>query len=158
MNINKYKVTFLLYQLLIFLNLFIVHLFRQRDCKKKKFLSAGGTWLFFISPGQWIGNEQLFKVGLNNISTSDGLTWSAEVSTISIIWIIDNTVNVMWSLAEYTYAECIFIYSVLPFFCRGAWKTFSVGKKGGTCTSWIFRGEWVKWGRGWTFLGGGGGA
>ena len=25
----------------------------------------GGSWLFFISPSWWIGNEQLFKVGLN---------------------------------------------------------------------------------------------
>ena len=108
MNINKYKVTFLLYQLLIFLNLFIVNLFRQRDCKKKSSYPRAAR-LFFISPGQWIGNEQLFKVGLNNIPISDGLTWSAEVSTISIIWIIDNTVNVMWSLAEYTYVCWIYI-------------------------------------------------
>ena len=35
LNINIYKVTFLLYQQLIFLNLFIAYLFRQRDCKKK---------------------------------------------------------------------------------------------------------------------------
>ena len=35
MNINIYKVTFSLYQLLIFLNLLIVYLFRQRDYKKK---------------------------------------------------------------------------------------------------------------------------
>ena len=63
MNLNIYKVTFLLYQVLIFLNLFVAYLFRQRDCKKKK-VSAGGSWLFFISPGRWIGNEQLFKVGL----------------------------------------------------------------------------------------------
>ena len=61
LNINTYKVTFLLYQLLIFLNLFIVHLFRQRDCKKK-FVLTGGLWLFFVSPGRWIGNKQLFKV------------------------------------------------------------------------------------------------
>ena len=59
-----YKVTFLLYQLLIFLNLFIVYFFRQKD-PKKRFLRAGGSWLFFISPGRWIVNEQLFKVGLN---------------------------------------------------------------------------------------------
>ena len=35
MNINIYKVTFSLYQLLIFLNLLIVYLFWQRDYKKK---------------------------------------------------------------------------------------------------------------------------
>ena len=63
LNINIYKVTFLLYQQLIFLNLFIIYLFRQRDCKEK-FLPAGGSWLFFISPDWQIGNEQLFKVGL----------------------------------------------------------------------------------------------
>ena len=28
------------------------------------FLPAGGSGLFFISPGWWIGNKQLFKVGL----------------------------------------------------------------------------------------------
>ena len=39
----------------MFLNLFVVYLFRQRDCKKS---------LFFISPGWWIGKKQLFKVGL----------------------------------------------------------------------------------------------
>ena len=63
LNKNIYKVKFLLYQLLIFLNVFIIYLFRQRDCKKKRFLLTGGSWLFFISPGQWIGNEQLLKVG-----------------------------------------------------------------------------------------------
>ena len=42
LNINIYKVTFLLYQQLIFLNLFIIYLFRQRDCKEK-FLPAGGS-------------------------------------------------------------------------------------------------------------------
>ena len=139
MNINKYKVTFLMCQLLIFLNLFIVHLFRQRDCKKKKLLSVGSAWLFFISPGQWIGNKQLFKVGLNNISTSDGLTWSTEVSTISINWIFDNTVNVMWSLAEYTYVCWIYICSMYiyiqctpPPLLQGGPEKFSVlSKRGG---------------------------
>ena len=58
-----YKVTFLLYQLLIFLNLFIVHLFRQR-LQKRKFLPVGGSRLFLFQPSQWIGNNQLFKVGL----------------------------------------------------------------------------------------------
>ena len=62
-DLNIYKVTFLLYQLLIFVILFIIWLFRQRNCKKKKFLPAGSLWLFCISPSQWIGNEQLFKVG-----------------------------------------------------------------------------------------------
>ena len=28
------------------------------------FLQAGGSGLFFISPSWWIGNKQLFKVGL----------------------------------------------------------------------------------------------
>ena len=59
------KVTFLLYRLLIFLNRFVIYLFRQRDCKKK-FLRVGGSWLFFISPARWIENEQLFKVGLSS--------------------------------------------------------------------------------------------
>ena len=60
LNINIYtKVTFLLYQLLVFLNRFAIYLFRQRDCKEK-FLLAGGSWLLFISPGRWIGNKQLF--------------------------------------------------------------------------------------------------
>ena len=59
-DFNIYKVTFLLYQLLIFVILFIIYLFRQRNCKKK-FLPAGSSWLFFISPSRWIGHEQLFK-------------------------------------------------------------------------------------------------
>ena len=33
------------------------------SCLSKKFLLAGGSWISFISPGRWIGNEQLFKVG-----------------------------------------------------------------------------------------------
>ena len=57
------KVTFLLHQLLIFLNLFIVYLFTQRDCQKSFYPRAALDY-FFISPGWWIGNEQLFKVGL----------------------------------------------------------------------------------------------
>ena len=66
MNINICKVTFLLYQLVIFLDIFITYLFlkTKRLQKKKKFLPAGGSWLFFISPSRWIGNKQLFKVGL----------------------------------------------------------------------------------------------
>ena len=68
MNINIYKVTFLLYQLLIFLNCFVIYLFFDKEIAKKKFLPAGGSWLFFISPGQWIGNEQLFKVGLGEFN------------------------------------------------------------------------------------------
>ena len=55
----------LLYLLLIFLHLFIVYLFRQRN-GKKKFLPAGSSWLFFISPDRRIANEQLFKVGFFN--------------------------------------------------------------------------------------------
>ena len=53
-NINIYKVTFSLYQLLMF----VIYLFRQRD-RKKKFLPTGGSWLFFISPSWWIWNEIL---------------------------------------------------------------------------------------------------
>ena len=41
--------------------LFIGYLFRER-LKNKNFLLTGGSWLFFISPGWWIGNKQLFKV------------------------------------------------------------------------------------------------
>ena len=60
MNINIYKVTFLLYQVLIFLNHFVIYLFRQK--RLQKFLPVGSLWLFFSSHSQWIG--QLFKVGL----------------------------------------------------------------------------------------------
>ena len=66
MNINIYKAVLLLYQLLIFLNFFLVYLFRQRGCKKK-FLPVGCLPLFFISPSRWIGNKQLFKVGLKSV-------------------------------------------------------------------------------------------
>ena len=51
-----------MYQLLIFLNLFIVYLFKQRDCQKNLYQRAAHG--FFISPGRWIGNKQLFKIGL----------------------------------------------------------------------------------------------
>ena len=68
MKINLCKVTFLLYQLLlIFLNHFIVYLFRQTDCQKKSFhLQAARDYFLFHSrlSGPWIGNKQLFKVGL----------------------------------------------------------------------------------------------
>ena len=37
LNMNIHKVAFLLYQLLIFLNLFFVYLFRQSGCRKKSF-------------------------------------------------------------------------------------------------------------------------
>ena len=79
LNSNIYKVTFLLYQLLFFLNLFVVNLFRQRDCKKK--VSTGSSWLFFISPGRWIGNEQHFKVGLNYQKTKQNKTWQSSAFT-----------------------------------------------------------------------------
>ena len=62
MKTNINKVTFLLYQLLIFLNIFIVYFFQKKRLQKKPFLPAGSSWLFFISPNRWIGNEQLFKV------------------------------------------------------------------------------------------------
>ena len=68
-NIDIYKVKFLLDWLLIFLNLCVVFLFRQRDWKKK-FLPVGGSWLFFVSPSWWIGNEQLFNVGLDKVPMS----------------------------------------------------------------------------------------
>ena len=82
LNINICKVTFLLYHLLIFLNRFIIYLFRQRDCKKT-FLHAGGSWLFFTSPAQWIGNEQLFKVGLSGLYSSLQSTTNHMQSTKS---------------------------------------------------------------------------
>ena len=67
LNIDIYKLTFLLYQLLIVLNRFVIYLFLDKEiAKKKKFITAGGSWLFFISLGWWIGNEQLFNVGLIN--------------------------------------------------------------------------------------------
>ena len=62
MNISIYKVTFLLYQLLIFLKNFAVYLFGPKDCKEKSFYQARDY--FLILSGRWIGNEQLFKVGL----------------------------------------------------------------------------------------------
>ena len=65
MNINIYKVTFLLYQLLIFLNLFIIYLSRQRDWKKKSSTCWRLVTFFFFLPGRWIANKQLFKVGLS---------------------------------------------------------------------------------------------
>ena len=63
LNVNIYKVTFLLNQLLIFLSLFIIYLFRRRDCKKK--VSNHGrlmTIFYFTWPvdRKW----KLFKIGL----------------------------------------------------------------------------------------------
>ena len=49
-------------------NIFIVSagylIVSDKEIAKKKFLLAGSSSLFFISPGWWIGNEKLFKVGL----------------------------------------------------------------------------------------------
>ena len=42
-------------------------MFLGKETAKKKFQSVDGSWLFFISPGQWIRNEQILKVGLNNL-------------------------------------------------------------------------------------------
>ena len=70
LNINISKGTFLLYQLPIFLNI-LSYIFLDKVIAKKKFLSVGGSWLFFISPGWWIGNEQLFKVGLTPVFKKD---------------------------------------------------------------------------------------
>ena len=50
LNLNIYKVTFLLYQLLIIWNLFVVYLSRQKDCKKKV---CTGRWLLTIFYFTW---------------------------------------------------------------------------------------------------------
>ena len=47
-----------------FCNSGIIDSFLDKEIAKKKFLPAGGSWFLFISPGWWIGNEQLFKIGL----------------------------------------------------------------------------------------------
>ena len=44
------KVTFLLHQLLIFLNLFIVYLFKQRDCQKKVSTRGRLLTIFLFHP------------------------------------------------------------------------------------------------------------
>ena len=57
MNLNIYKVTFLLYQLLVFLNLFVAYLFRQRDCKISFYRrSACDYFLFHPAGGQETNN------------------------------------------------------------------------------------------------------
>ena len=43
----------------------LYYIFLEKEIEKKKFFYVGGSWLFFVSPGQWIGNKQLFKVGLS---------------------------------------------------------------------------------------------
>ena len=70
-----------MHQLLIFFNLFIVQFFRQRDCKKK-FLPATGSWLFFISPSQWIGN--FLRLAYVNISVVRALNSSSHNVTVQI--------------------------------------------------------------------------
>ena len=55
--IKIHKVTFLLYQLLIF----VVYLFRQRDCNKKRFIHGRLMNIFLFT-------KQLFKVGLVIVS------------------------------------------------------------------------------------------
>ena len=63
LNINIYKVTFLLYQLLIFLNLFNKYLLRQRDCKKKVSNRGRLVTIFYFT---WpvVRKKQLFMIGL----------------------------------------------------------------------------------------------
>ena len=41
-------------------------MFLDKEIPKTMFLPSGSSWLFFILPGWWIGNEQLFKVGLKD--------------------------------------------------------------------------------------------
>ena len=45
-----YKVTFLLYQLFIFLNRFVIYIFLDKEIVKKKFLPVGGLQLFSFHP------------------------------------------------------------------------------------------------------------
>ena len=44
-------------------------MFLDKEISKKKFLPGGGSWLFFIPPGWWVGNKKLFEVGLNGEET-----------------------------------------------------------------------------------------
>ena len=61
MNINIYKVTV---SAAYIFKLFLSYIFLDKEIAKKKVQPAGGSGLFFVSPSQWIGNKQLFKVGL----------------------------------------------------------------------------------------------
>ena len=52
LNINVYNITFLLYQLLIILSLFIVYLFRQRDYKQNLYPWAACDYFLFHAAGE----------------------------------------------------------------------------------------------------------
>ena len=62
LNINIHKVTFFLYQLLIFLNLCIIYLFRPRDCHKNGFYlpAARDCLLFHLASQIHIQNLTFF--------------------------------------------------------------------------------------------------
>ena len=62
MNINIYKVTFLLYQVLIFLNRFVIYLFRQKRSEQKKVSTCGQIVIIFYFT--WPVDRTTFKVGL----------------------------------------------------------------------------------------------
>ena len=53
LNINIYKVTFLLYQLLMFLNLFIVYLFREKRLQKKVYNCRQLVTTFYLYKQNW---------------------------------------------------------------------------------------------------------
>ena len=64
-------------------------MFLDKEIAKKNFYPAGGSWIFFISPGRWIGNEQLFNVGLIyfivTFSNDFNLTMWLAVTTKSFV-------------------------------------------------------------------------
>ena len=82
---------------------------------KKKFLPTGGLWLFFISPGWWIGNEQLFKVGLGTcyqLWTYQGFFWNFLISKSSCLAAHILTVKYQ-QLAYVGYYVCLYLLAVL---------------------------------------------
>ena len=60
-----------------------MYIFLEQVIAKKKFLPAGGLWLFFISPGRWIGNEQL---GLMNCLHRNEIILSRETMLLGSYW------------------------------------------------------------------------
>ena len=97
MNLNIYKVAFLLYQLFIFWNLFVVY-FLDRGCRKKVSTCRWLVTIFYftcIGNFTWIGNEQLFKVDLSHL-----ITFFLQSSKVGSPSTLMRTINTVLSTAD----------------------------------------------------------
>ena len=120
MNINLYKLTFLLYQLLIFLNLFHLISFRQRDCKKK--VSTCGrfvttfylTWPMDRKPTTYFFSKTMLMCLATNFSMRWNLfcTWQFRYQSTSSLSSHTSAPSLWNILSPKTYKAMLSWFSV----------------------------------------------